>query len=102
MRAPISLASEIPGLPDGADERLIAICRHFGCAEYLAGAGGADYMDLQAYSTAGIRVLFQEFRHPVYPQSYAGFEPNLSAVDLLLNCGPGSLARIRETREAAA
>ena len=102
VRAPISLASEIPGLPDGADERLIAICRHFGCAEYLAGAGGADYMDLQAYSTAGIRVLFQEFRHPVYPQSYAGFEPNLSAVDLLLNCGPGSLARIRETREAAA
>ncbi len=101
-RSPISLASEIPGLPDGADERLIALCRHFGCAEYLAGAGGADYMDMQSYHRAGIRVLFQEFRHPVYRQAYPGFEPNLSAVDLLLNCGAGSIARVRETREAAA
>ncbi len=101
-RTPITLASEIPGLPDGADERLIALCRHFGCAEYLAGAGGAAYMNLDAYRRAGIRVTFQEFRHPVYRQSYAGFEANLSAVDLLLNCGPGSIARIRESREAAA
>ena len=101
-RTPISLASTVPGLPDGADGRLIALCRHFGCMEYLAGAGGADYMDLEAYRRAGIRVTFQEFRHPIYTQAYAGFEPNLSAVDLLLNCGPGSIARIRETREAAA
>jgi len=101
-RTPISLASEVPGLPDGADERLIALCRHFGCAEYLAGAGGADYMEMETYRKAGIRVAFQEFRHPAYPQAYPRFEPNLSAVDLLLNCGPGSIARIREARVAAA
>jgi len=59
-------------------------------------------MDMQAYHRAGIRVLFQDFRHPVYAQAYPGFEPNLSAVDLLLNCGPGSIARVRESRAAAA
>lgn len=101
VRTPIDLASEIPGLPEGADDRLVALCRHFGCAEYLAGAGGADYMDLETYRRAGVRVAFQDFRHPAYSQAYPGFEPNLSAVDLLLNCGPGSIARIRETREAA-
>ncbi len=101
VRTPIDLASEIPGLPEGADDRLVALCRHFGCAEYLAGAGGADYMDLETYRRAGVRVAFQGFRHPAYSQAYPGFEPNLSAVDLLLNCGPGSIARIRETREAA-
>jgi len=101
-RTPITLASDVPGLPEGADERLIALCRYFGCAEYLAGAGGADYMDLDTYRRAGIRVTFQEFRHPVYRQAHPGFEPNLSSVDLLLNCGPGSIARIRESRPAAA
>ncbi len=102
VRTPISLASEVPGLPQGADERLIALCRHFGSSDYLAGSGGADYMDMRLYARASVRVSFQSFRHPVYAQPYPGFEPNLSAVDLLLNCGPGSIERIREARVAAA
>lgn len=102
VRTPISLASEVPGLPQGADERLIALCRHFGASDYLAGPGGAAYMDPDRYARASVRVSFQSFRHPVYPQAYSGFEPNLSAVDLVLNCGPGSIERIRRTREAAA
>jgi hypothetical protein len=102
VRTPISLASEVPGLPQGADERLIALCRHYGASDYFAGQGGAAYMDLSLYAGASVRVLFQSFRHPVYPQAYPGFEPNLSAVDLLLNCGPGSIERIRQAREVAA
>ena len=102
LRTPISLASEVPGLPQGADERLIALCRHFGSSEYLAGSGGADYMDMGLYARASVRVTFQSFRHPIYAQAYPGFESSLSAVDLLLSCGPGSLDRIRQEREAAA
>jgi hypothetical protein len=102
VSTPVSLASEVPGLPQGADERLIALCRHFGASEYLAGPGGAAYMDETAYLRAGVRVAFQSFRHPVYPQAYSGFEANLSAVDLLLNCGPGSIERIRLARVEAA
>jgi WbqC-like protein family len=102
VRTPISLASEVPGLPAGADDRLVALCRHFGAAEYLAGAGGAAYMDMRTYQEASVRVSFQSFRHPIHEQAYPGFEPNLSAIDLLLNCGPGSIERIRRAREAAA
>ena len=102
VRTPLTLASEIPGLPEGADERLISLCRRFGATDYLAGQGGAAYMDLRAYAAAGVRVDFQSFRHPVYAQAYPGFEANLSAVDMLLNCGPGSIVRIREAREEAA
>jgi hypothetical protein len=28
--------------------------------------------------------------HPVYPQQTEPFMPNLAAIDLLFNCGPGS------------
>ena len=102
VRTPIVLASSIDGLPEGADDRLIALCRRFGCSTYLAGPGGQAYMDLEAYRRAAVRVEFQAFRHPVYPQAHPGFEPDLSAVDLLMNCGPGAIVRVRAAREVAA
>jgi hypothetical protein len=89
VTTPVTIASTITGIPDGPDARLIALCRHFGCDTYLAGSGGRDYMDLDAWTTAGITVEFQEYRHPVYPQGLPGFEANLSAVDALMHLGPG-------------
>jgi hypothetical protein len=102
VRTPVLAASTLGPLPDGADDRLIGLCRRLGCSTYLAGAGGAAYMDLGAYRRAGIEVAFQAFRHPVYPQTYPGFEPNLSAVDLLFSAGPGAIGRVRAAQEAAA
>jgi hypothetical protein len=100
VRTPIVLASSLGALPEDPDGRLIHLCRHFGCAGYLAGAGGQAYMDPVAWRRAGIRVEFQEFRHPVYAQAYPGFEANLSAVDLLLNEGPGTILRVRVAQGA--
>jgi hypothetical protein len=82
--------------PGTSTARLVTICQHFGAAWYLAGAGGHDYMELEQFETAGIQVEFQEFPMPVYPQHHAcdsaPFIPGLSAIDLLFNCGPSSLA----------
>jgi len=93
VRTETILASDIEGIPDGPDARLIALCRRFGADRYLSGAGGRDYMDLDAWKRAGIEVVFQEFRGPVYAQGRSGFEPNLSAVDFLVHCGPGPIER---------
>ncbi len=76
-------------------DRLIDICHALGADTYLAGAGGADYMDLARFEQRGVRLLTQRFEHPVYPQVYPGFEPHLSIVDLLFNCGPQSAAVLR-------
>jgi len=80
---------------DGAStERLVAICRHFKADTYLAGAGGHDYMDLSLFEAANIRVEFQDFKVPRYPQHWSvdgdDFIPGLSAIDLVFNCGPDS------------
>src|SRR5574337_8587 len=80
-------------------ERLIEICRWAGADAYLAGAGGLNYMRLDRFRQEGIQVVQQAFEPPIYPQLYGRFEPNLSVVDLLFNCGPASLEILRGSRK---
>jgi hypothetical protein len=103
IETPILLGSEFEDLSEGhADERLISLCRLLEADTYLAGAGGRDYMDLSRWRRAGIRVVFQDFRHPVYTQLHGPFVPGLSAVDLLLHRGPGGFSQVRHVRKEAA
>jgi hypothetical protein len=85
------LASALGDFPEESSERLAAICAALGADTYLSGAGGKAYLDQVPFNTRGIKVVFQEFQHPVYPQLYGDFIPNLSLLDLLFNCGPDSL-----------
>jgi hypothetical protein len=84
---------------DEPTDRLIDLCRAVGGTEYLAGQGGPDYMDLGRFTEAGIAVSAQAYRHPEYSQRYTPFVSHLSVVDLLLNCGPDSLAILRSGRD---
>jgi hypothetical protein len=97
IRTPIYVASELGQLPEDPDDRLIAINKHFNGTTYLAGSGGKGYMKVEKYENAGIRVQFQEFHHPVYPQLFGPFEPYMSVLDLLFNCGPASLSILRRS-----
>jgi WbqC-like protein family len=98
LKTEILLASELGPLPNHRDERLIELCRKTGARNYLAGTGGRDYMELERYQAAGLTVVFQDFRHPEYPQLFGNFTPNLSVLDLLFNCGPASMEIIRSGR----
>ncbi len=80
-------ASELGEFPQDPDERLIAITKHFGSDTYLAGGGGRHYMNLDKYENSGIKVIFQDYKHPEYEQLYGDFEPNMSVIDLMLNHG---------------
>jgi hypothetical protein len=85
------VASELGDFPEEPSERLAAICESLGADTYLSGTGGKVYLDLEPFNKKGIKVLFQDFKHPVYKQLYGDFIPNLSILDLLFNCGPDSL-----------
>ena len=94
---PISSDWDLQNDPTG---RLVDICKRMDADTYLSGAGGQNYLDLKQFDSAEIEVVFQEFDHPVYPQRFGAFEPNMSVVDLLFNCGDESLEVIRKNRSS--
>lgn len=78
------------GVGGGREERLLAICARLGADRFYEGAAGRDYLDVERFAAAGVRVEFQDYGHPVYPQLHGAFVSHLSAVDLLFNCGEES------------
>jgi len=77
------------------DKRIIELIKAVGGDAYLSGPGGKNYMDLDAYKDAGIKVIFESFNHPEYKQQYGEFQPHMSILDLLFNHGGSSLGIIR-------
>lgn len=73
---------------------VLDMCRKMGATTYIFGAMGRHYADVTAFEQAGVKVEFQNYRHPVYPQLHGDFVPGLSVLDLLMNVGPRSLAII--------
>lgn len=92
IRTPMVRSSRLK-VAGAKSEMVLNLCKEVGAEAYLSGGGASrDYLDVAAFERAGIRVLWQDFRHPVYAQQPAGarFDEKLSALDLLFNCGPKS------------
>ncbi len=85
-------ASELGISERGPTTVNLAICQAAGASVYLSGRAGRTYLDEERFAEHGIRVIYQDFLHPVYPQLWGDFMPAMSAVDLLFNCGPASRA----------
>ncbi len=97
IETPLRWASELDA-EDDPTQRLIDLCRAVGADVYLGGADGRNYMDVERFAEARIEVIFQEYQHPSYDQLFDPFESHLSALDLVLNCGPRSLEILRQGR----
>jgi hypothetical protein len=80
-------------------ERLIAVIRELKGKVFYEGASGKNYIDAEQFEKEGITVVFQDYRHPVYPQLYGNFASHLSVIDLLFNCGPESLNILTHSEE---
>jgi hypothetical protein len=98
IRTPIRLSSSLH-VCGKATERLKDMCLAAGADRYLSGAyAGEQYLDTACLKAAGIRTVFQQWKCPPYPQLFpeAGFVPDLSILDLLLNQGERSLTILLE------
>lgn len=69
---------------------VLDMCCNLGARTYIFGPNGRDYANLPAFEEQGIKVQFQDFQHPVYPQLHGEFVPGLSALDALMNLGPAA------------
>jgi hypothetical protein len=79
-------------------EKLIDCCVKIGATEFLEGHAGKGYLQGEGetlFKEAGINLVYQDYKHPVYPQLYGEFVSHLSVIDLLFNCGKESLNVIR-------
>jgi hypothetical protein len=75
------------GFTSKSTERLVEIVEALGGDVYLSGSKGHDYLDVSLFENEGIKVEFQDFKHPIYKQHYEGFIPDMAAIDALFNVG---------------
>jgi len=102
IHTPIQFVSDLKlDLPEDRNGKLIEISCHMKADEFYEPEGGRNYMDTERFAKQGVKVIFQDFKHPVYPQGYGDFVSNLSIVDLLFNCGKGSIDVLKPALETS-
>lgn len=90
INTPLYRLSQLDLEPGQKSQLIVDICLHFRADTYLSGQGARKYNDETLYAAHGIKLVYQHFTCPTYPQLHGEFVPNLSIVDLLFNCGPES------------
>ena len=95
ISTPIVMQSELDYARGMSKNALnIALCKAVNADVYLSGNGARKYNDEAMYRQNNIKLIYQQFSYPQYPQiNTQEFVPNLSALDLLFNCG------IKKSRE---
>ncbi|MCS6940512.1 MAG: WbqC family protein [Roseiflexus sp.] len=87
--SPIFLVSSQLGIEGKRSEKIIKICRHIGCNEYISPIGAKEYITEDGlFNNSSIKLIFQEFIPTAYPQKQNNkFTSHLSIVDLVANIG---------------
>lgn len=69
------------------NELLIDICLQLGEKQYMSNKGSENYVQIPLFNQNGIDHIYINYEGAEYVQVYDGFEPGLSILDMLLNCG---------------
>ena len=83
----IRLLSEL-NISTRGETMLMDICHFFKASAYLAPDAAGNHLDSQFFEKGGIELVLQKPKSCVYPQLWGDFLPDLSAFDLVFNCGP--------------
>ena len=68
---------------------MLQICKNFNCNEYISPQGSKIYLenDKKLFFENKIKITYFEYEPQKYETFYDQFIPNLSVIDLILNCG---------------
>jgi hypothetical protein len=100
-RASMLALSDYFGLSDGinfccsskmeiygsSSQRLHDLCLATSADVYVTGHGARNYLDHELFEGSGIRVEYMRYQMIPYPQLHGGFNPFVTALDLIANCG---------------
>ena len=64
---------------------ILDLCEQLGAKKYLSGAQGINYLDEQSFKKKSIQIEYQDYKHPIYPQLFGEYLPNLAIVDYWMN-----------------
>lgn len=96
---PTRMSSE---LAVGGDkfERPLRILQRLRATAYLSGPTAKPYTDPARFAAAGIALEFKVYDYGEYPQLHGAFEPQVSVLDLLFNCGPEARRHLKSRTPA--
>lgn len=77
---------------NGKNSRILELCKYFGADEYITAMGALRYIDYKLMEDNKISVYFIKYDKLPYPQLHGKFDPYVSTIDLIANCGPDSSA----------
>lgn len=86
---PLRMSSEFSPVGSKTD-RLIDILQKADATTYLSGPKAKDYLEPEKFAEAGIQLQYKLYQYKDYPQLWVPFEPAVTILDLLFNCGESS------------
>lgn len=100
LRTKFIKCSELPKIETTSTQALIDLTKLAGADTYISGGEGINYLDMNLWNSTGLKILFQKYHHPVYRQFNSEvFQPYMNILDLLFNCGEGSLEILTATQD---
>jgi hypothetical protein len=94
IETPIRFSREFSPTGNKTD-MLIETLKQVGATDYLCGPASRAYLETKKFRAAGIRVEYKSYDYQDYPQLHGPFEPNISVIDLLFNCGPDARRHLK-------
>lgn len=74
--------------------RALALCREAGAGVFINAIGGRQLYRKEDFRRHGVELFFTQKRAVLYPQPSTQFVPDLSIIDVLMNCGRDTTRRL--------
>jgi len=94
MQTEVRWLSEL-GIEEKEPRLSLEIALAVGARRFLVASHARKFLDPESFQKAGLEMAVFTPRVVVYPQLWGSFASNLSALDLLLNCGPKAADLLR-------
>ncbi len=69
------------------NDLVLSLCKVVKADVLVLGSGGREYADIEFFKKNNVKIVFQDFKHPIYNQYHGNFLPYMSFIDILFNEG---------------